>query len=67
MFIDIDVVYWISTIDCRFSTKIGQLKESGLIEHWIAAEQDKVGRLTNTKSGTAEVAQLSVSNLQVVF
>ena len=52
-------------IDCRFSTKIGQLKESGLIEHWIAEEQDKVARLANTEAGTAEVKPLSISNLQV--
>ena len=52
-------------MNCRFSTKIGQLKESGLIDHWIEVEQDKVGRLTNTETGTTEAAPLSVSNLQV--
>ena len=52
-------------LNCRFSTKIGQLKESGLIDHWIEVEQDKVGRLTNTETGTTEAAPLSVSNLQV--
>ena len=41
------------------------MKESGLIEHWIEVEQDKVARLAQKETGTAEVGPLSVSNLQV--
>ena len=52
-------------MECRFSTKIGQLKESGLISHWINVEMDKVGRLANTETGTAEINPLNLSNLQV--
>ena len=49
----------------RFSTKIQQLKESGLIDHWISVEQDKVARLAKIGTATRDVVGLSVSNLQV--
>lgn len=49
----------------RFSTKIQQLKESGLIDHWISVEQDKVARLARIGTATRDVVGLSVSNLQV--
>ena len=52
-------------MECRFSTKIGQLKESGLISHWINVEMDKVARLANKETGTAEIGPLNLSNLQV--
>ena len=49
----------------RFSTKIQQLKESGLIDHWIAVEQDKVARVVKAGPATRDPVGLSVSNLQV--
>ena len=52
-------------MDCRFSTKLGQLKESGLISHWINVEMDKVARLANKEIGTGEINPLNLSNLQV--
>ena len=52
---------------CRFSTKIQQLKESGLIDHWIAEEQDKVARVAKIGTATRDVVGLSVSNLQGPF
>ena len=30
----------------RFSEKVDQLKQSGLIDHWIKTEQDKIARIT---------------------
>ena len=49
----------------RFSTKIQQLKESGLIDHWIAVEQDKVARVVKAGPATRDPVGLSVTNLQV--
>ena len=37
----------------RFSTKIRQLKEGGLINHWIGKEQDKVARRSKDSMGFA--------------
>ena len=31
----------------KFSEKIEQLKQSGLIDHWIETEQDKMAKITN--------------------
>ena len=49
----------------RFSIKIQQMKESGLIDHWIAVEQDKVARVVKEGPATRDPLGLSVSNLQV--
>ena len=43
------------------------MKESGLIDHWIDVEQDKVARLVKIGTATRDVVGLSVSNLQGPF
>ena len=35
-----------NTLIDRFSEKVDQLKQSGLIDHWIKTEQDKIARIT---------------------
>ena len=49
----------------KFSTKITQLKEHGLIGHWIEKEQDKVARIVSDGSSTVDFKGLSITNLQV--
>ena len=64
----------------RFSTKIRQLNEGGLINYWIEKEMDKVARISDgtdkkdkvllyrkyiSGSTTRPVKSLSLSDLQV--
>lgn len=49
----------------KFSSKIGQLKEHGLIDHWIEKEQDKVARIASLGTSTVDFRGLSITNLQV--
>ena len=44
-----------NTLIDRFSEKVDQLKQSGLIDHWIKTEQDKIARITYDGKKTASL------------
>ena len=49
-----------NTLIDRFSEKVDQLKQSGLIDHWIKTEQDKIARITY--DGKKKTASLDLKN-----
>ena len=67
----------------KFSEKIEQLKQSGLIDHWIETEQDKMAKITNIgklinelnltshtvcfQGTSANFSRLTLWNMQVRF